>query len=365
MRRGWAARTKIASVCMDKLSVLIFSKDYVNNTLNLVKDVHGIADEIILMDASGARETAELKRGKDSMKLSKLRIFHAPPIGYPDPLRMYGLKKCTGKWILYIDTDERISDDMKKDIGAIIANREFNAYAIKRYEEVKNPDSLPFFATWQIRLFRKDSVTFTGLPHEQASIRGNLGRLDGNKYFMMHLSALMSRKTQLDYNEIEKFERLTYGMYNQKVLGYLSKLFLHEDRNPSKTMSGKMVLALVKGYQRITFKKEAQELTNFDYFFYYATLDLVYYTIERNLSGLLNIVPKERAHVRQINKWQNDPDGSDVLEISKILNKIGITEFLHLDREEVIKRINKRKEIGAKLLLALIKERYRETASKD
>jgi len=348
---------------MNSISALIFSRGYVPNTLDLVKDVYDIVDEVVLMDMSGKQDTAELEKGKRSMGLDKLKLFHVPPIGYPDPLRMYGLKKCTGRWILYIDTDERISDGLKRDLRQIISDRRINAYAISRYEEVHDPKRLPLFATWQIRLFRKGSVSFTGLPHEQAEVNGGLGRLDRKKHFMMHLSALMTRKTQLDYMEIEKFERITYGMYNQKVLGYISKLFSYQDRDASKTLPGKISVALVKAYQWSTFKKKDQELTGFDYFFYYATLDLVYYTLEGNIKGIFRIIPKELEHVRQIEVWQRETDSKDVLEISKIINRIGITKFLNLDNEKVIDKISKIRGEGAKLLIKLIKDRYKEMSN--
>jgi len=349
---------------MDKLSVLIFSKDYVDNTLDLAKDVCDIADEIVVMDASGKSETEMLKKGKALMKLDKLRLFHVPAIGYPDPLRMYALKKCKGNWVIYIDTDERLSEELKKDIRRVIAKGEYDAYAIKRYEEVKDRKNLPLFFTWQIRLFKKDMVAFTGMPHEQARVNGKLGRLEDKKHYMMHMSALMSRKTQLDYNKIEQFERLTYGMYNERMLDYLSKFRMGNDRNAKNTLSGRVLLSLLGAYQRITSKKKDQELTDFDYFFYYSTLDLIYYTLEGNLPGIFGIIPKERKHVKQINMWKNAKDGGEIFEISKILNSVGIIEFLHLDREEEIEKINKRKEKGAALLLNLIRERYKEVKSR-
>ncbi len=343
---------------MSKLCVVIFSRNYIYNAINLINDVYSIADKILLMDASDRKEADKLHRAKRALHLDKLDIFRVPPIGYPDPLRMYALGKCKGNWVLYIDTDERISEELKNDIRNII-NGDYDAYAIKRYEEVKDPGILPAFATWQIRLFKSDSVVFKGLPHEQPKVKGKLGRLDGKKHYMMHMSALMSRKTQLDYMEIEKFERLTYGMYNQKVLDYFSKLLLKEDRDMRKTLTGKVVLSILKACQRLTLKKGGQELSNFDYFCYYATLDLVYYTLEGNVKGLINIISKERKHIEQINKWQRERDGKEVLGISKIINRIGITEFLRLDRESTIKAVNRRREKGSALLLALIKEQYR------
>ncbi|MGI0100146.1 MAG: hypothetical protein ACREBH_00245 [Candidatus Micrarchaeaceae archaeon] len=345
---------------MKGLSVLIFSKGYVDNIITVVRDVYGIADDIVLFDASNRREHERLKRIKASSGLPKLRIFPMIALGYPDPLRMYGLGKCRRDWVLLIDTDELLSRGLKDRMHQLVSGKR-SAFALRRYEEVKSVESMPLFSTWQVRLFKKDSVEFRGLPHEQPIVRGKLERLDESGCCMMHMSGMMSRKTQLDYGEMEKFERLTYKMYRAKMLEYASKLGTNEDKNSNKTLSGRIISSWIWFYQHVTLKKDEEELSGFDYFMYYSMLDLAYYTLEGNMKGIFGIIPNERRHVDQINRWRSEKGGERILKISKIINSIGITKFLELDNESVVDNLIKRykyKDGGIGLLFKLINDRY-------
>ena len=345
---------------MHGLSVLIFSKDHTENTLAVIRDVYRIADEILLFDASKESDRKILERRKRLDRLGKLRIAQMVALGYPDMLRMYGLKKCRYDWVLLIDTDELLSEGLKEKMPGLIGSG-CSAYALRRYEEVREKDNLPLFSTWQIRLFRKDAVEFRGIPHEQPRVRGKLERLDDRDCYMMHMSSMMSRKTQFEYGEMEKFERLTYSMHREKMLNYMSKAMTRENVDIKDTMMGKVFSGWMRFYQAIIFKRDDQELTDFDYFMHYATLDLAYFTLEGNLKGILGIIPNENRHVKQINRWQRQKDGQRILEISKIINNIGITRFLHLDDEKEINRLIRKygyKDGGIKLLLKLINDEY-------
>ncbi len=345
---------------MKGLSVLIFSRGYPDSVLRVVRNVYYAADEIIVLDASDRKDNSYLKRACKAAGLKKLRLLPMVALGYPDPLRMYGIGRCRYDWVLLIDTDELLSDGLKGCVRKMI-NGNAQAYALRRYEEVRDLNRMPMFSTWQIRLFRKNYVEFRGLPHEQPIVSGSLERLEDSDCYMMHMSAMMSRKTQVDYGEMEKFERLTYSMYKEKMLDYISKMRTHEDRKASSTLSGRIIGGWMGLYQYITMKKDEQELSSFDYFVYYSMLDLAYYTLEGNAKGILGIIPNELKHLKQINQWKNSRDGRRIFEISKIINSVGITKFLGLEKKANVERLIKRyrhKDGGIGLLFRLINERY-------
>ena len=75
----------------ERLSVLIFSRNDIDNALDLINDVYDFADDIVLVDSSSAKLHEELIRKKAKRSLSKLRVFYVVPLGYPDPLRMYAI----------------------------------------------------------------------------------------------------------------------------------------------------------------------------------------------------------------------------------------------------------------------------------
>ena len=74
--------------------------------------------------------------------------------------RNEGLKKASGDWILYIDTDEIISDNLKKEILSTIHHPPFTVFAIPRRnfifnKEFKHSGQYP---DYQIRLFKKNNL---------------------------------------------------------------------------------------------------------------------------------------------------------------------------------------------------------------
>lgn len=352
---------------MQKLSVLIFSKDDPHKALKLIKDMYSVADEIVLVDSSNKGNRAFLERTKRREKLNKLKIFYVLPLGYPDPFRMYAIKKCRNSWILLIDTDERLSLQFMKGIREMITESKASAFAIRRYEEVHNEKKIPRFFTWQIRLFRKNKVHFTGMPHEQPAIKGPLHKVTEKSYYMMHLSLLMSRTTTLEYKKIEQFERLTYELFNIKILDYFSKVAMPQGRSISELPSGKFISGFLDAYQKLTLKQKHQELSNFDYFVYHTLLELAYHIQERNLHGMPHIIPAQLRYIEKVRQWKKSAEGKEVLEISKILNTTGLTKFLSLDSEKAVAALNHKyegKKAGADLLIDLIVEKYHRVKGK-
>ena len=100
----------------EKLSVLIFSRNDVEKALDLIRDIYDIADEIVIVDSSTDIGHSRLLKARREFNFKKLRIFYIIALGYADPLRMYAIGKCNGKWVLMLDTDERISSEFKSTI---------------------------------------------------------------------------------------------------------------------------------------------------------------------------------------------------------------------------------------------------------
>ena len=346
---------------MVKLSILIFSKDDVSNTISLVHDIYDMADEVVLVDSSTKENSALLLKEKKDRKMDKLNIFHTIAVGYAEPLRMYGVIKCKGDWILYLDVDERMNEEFKSNIRQILDHAKCGAFAIKRYEYVTDGKPTKLF-TWNIRLYRKSKVLYKGILHEQPMVDGKLEKLDG-AFYILHLSKLKRREIEKEYLRILKFDRLSYAAYNDRLLDYASKLMVPEHRDIGNTLLGRFMRSSLLLYERITFKKLDGELSDFDYFMHYFSLNSAILLGQRNYLGTLKLIPVERSRLKQIKEWQKAEDGDEVFEISKIINKIGLIKFLEFDKENVIKRLNKKydgKKQGMELLMSLLKERYEQ-----
>src|SRR3989344_6095229 len=96
--------------------------------------------------------------------------------------RNEGAKRATSPWLLYIDTDEEVSDELKEEVESGIMNNEvgISAYAIPR-ENIFLGHKMKWggwYPDYVIRLIRKDKLEgWHGDLHEQPNIEGELGYL--------------------------------------------------------------------------------------------------------------------------------------------------------------------------------------------
>ena len=127
--------------------------------------------------------------------------------GYSD-WRNKGLAKATGDWILYVDADERVTPELRKEISELInkTSEKYSSFAIPRRNiilgrEMKHGGWWPDYVK---RLYKKDSlVKWEGDLHEEPVIKGEMGHLDNPLIHEKHDSlGEMVEKTN-KWSEIE------------------------------------------------------------------------------------------------------------------------------------------------------------------
>lgn len=120
--------------------------------------------------------------------------------------RNEGARKANGEWILYIDSDEEVSEDLRVEIEKEIDKATNTAYAISRRnfifgKEFKHGGEFP---DYQIRLFLKNKFkNWTGDLHEKSNFEGSLGYLKNSLIHHKNLTLSdMVEKTNI-WSEIE------------------------------------------------------------------------------------------------------------------------------------------------------------------
>ena len=93
---------------MQKISALIFCRDGIEKIRELVLDISDVCDQIVLMDSSDRKNFTKLDKMLKSSSFPKGKIDHhrALALGYPDPMRAYGIGKCKHDWILFFPTTD-------------------------------------------------------------------------------------------------------------------------------------------------------------------------------------------------------------------------------------------------------------------
>lgn len=174
---------------MKKISVITVvrnEKDNIRPCLETVKWAH----EIIVIDQGSEDDTAAIAKEFTD------KVYTVEQKGYCEPDRIFALSKASGEWILCIDADERIPEQLAQEIKNVLSADYINAdgYYILRNNYIFG--RLMKYGGHQgdkhLRLFKKDKVRLSEKIHEAPSVEGATGQL---KNSMDHYST----RTLSDY----------------------------------------------------------------------------------------------------------------------------------------------------------------------
>jgi glycosyltransferase involved in cell wall biosynthesis len=156
------------------------------------------ADEIILVDAESTDNTIKI-----ATKYTN-KIFVNKWKGFADQKR-FALNLATNEWILNIDADERVSEDLKIEIIGLDFNLA-DGYKIPRNNFLLNKHitSCGWDNDYQLRLFRKSKASVTErLVHEGFEVSDNTAKLNSP---LIHLTFTSIERTISKINEYSTLE---------------------------------------------------------------------------------------------------------------------------------------------------------------
>ena len=191
---------------MPGISLLVFSRDDVDDAVELVKSLYDSVDDILVVDSSKKAEHARLLRIKKELRLRKMNVDYVVALAYSELYRPYAFGKCKNEWVLFVDTDERISPGLKSQLHTLVADKQVCGYYIKRYERAYVDKFQNNFFTWQLRLFRKSLMTVRGFMHETPGITGRTARIEDSMAYMMHREDLKLKHGYRNYDKMYVFE---------------------------------------------------------------------------------------------------------------------------------------------------------------
>lgn len=160
-----------------KLSVFIMTfneKAKIKDCLESVK----WADEIVVMDSFSTDGTVEMCREYGA------KIVQEKFIGF-GKLRNLALDNCSNDWILSVDADERVTDELKAEVlGLLASGPKADAYYVPRYSHfltfrVRHCGWYPDYR--QPQFFNRKKMRYTEqLVHETYELNGTIGYLKGH-----------------------------------------------------------------------------------------------------------------------------------------------------------------------------------------
>jgi Glycosyltransferases involved in cell wall biogenesis len=180
------------------LSAVILTKNEEKNIERCLESLDFVDEIIIVDDYSSDRTLSLIKNEKIKIKNdnSKLKIFKRSLNGDFAGQRNFGLEKTNGEWVLFLDADEEITDELKKEIKemiryATLERDDLIGFYIKRRDffwgrEVRFGEVLKARSKGLMRLIRKKYGKWQGKVHEELEIGNRKLEIRKLKNFINH-----------------------------------------------------------------------------------------------------------------------------------------------------------------------------------
>jgi len=163
---------------LGSLSVIIITKNEEANLGDCLSSV-GFADEVIVVDNNSIDSTVTIAKSHGA---KVFLVNEWPGFGAQ---KNYALSLATGDWVLSIDADERVSEELGREIGAVVREHEttLDCYELARVSWFCGKRMK--FSGWSPdpvrRLFRRGAAHFSDhAVHEHLICKLRVGRLNGN-----------------------------------------------------------------------------------------------------------------------------------------------------------------------------------------
>jgi hypothetical protein len=136
------------------LSAALIVRDEARHLGDCLASIAPLVDEVVVVDTGSVDDTMEIARRAGA------RVFQFPWNGRFDDARNAALDRCSGRWILYIDADERVQPALTESRLALSTPR-LLACRVPFYPRVG------FTPYLEMRLFRNlPGIRFRGRIHE-------------------------------------------------------------------------------------------------------------------------------------------------------------------------------------------------------
>jgi glycosyltransferase involved in cell wall biosynthesis len=158
----------------EKITVTIITLNEEENIKDCIESARKVADEIIVVDSLSTDKTCEMAE-----KLGA-KVYKQSYLG--DGLQKdFGVQFAKNNWILHLDADERLDDDMVTEIRAInYATTPHDAFAFRRKNYIGSRWQKVWYPDYMVRLYHKNRCRFSPMIGHTSLTTKNYQRMKGN-----------------------------------------------------------------------------------------------------------------------------------------------------------------------------------------
>lgn len=201
-----------------KITVTIITLNEAENIQACIESAWKVADEIIVVDSLSVDNTCEI-----AGKLGA-RVFKQSYLG--DGLQKdFGVQFANNHWILHLDADERMDDEMVAEIKSIdYMGTPYDAFAFRRKNYIGSRWQKVWYPDYMIRLYHKDRCRFAPTVGHTSLTTQNYRRMNGNiiHYSFKDLSDYLVRTAKYSQRDakvlfesnrkVSSFDPLLHGL---------------------------------------------------------------------------------------------------------------------------------------------------------
>lgn len=160
---------------MQKLSVVIITFNEQKNIGRCLESVQGVADDIVIVDSFSTDDTPAI------CKNFNLNFIQRKWEGYSDT-KNFANAQAKYDWVLSLDADEALSEELKKSILEIKKGNQTSAYKFNRCTNYcgKWIRHCGWYPDTKIRIFDRRTSRWEGNIHEKLVIEGEAQQLKGD-----------------------------------------------------------------------------------------------------------------------------------------------------------------------------------------
>ncbi len=216
---------------MVKLSVVILTKNEEKNINDCLQSVAGWADEILVVDDESTDRTLDIvKKYTDRIIIKRMDIEGRH--------RNFAYSQAKNLWVLSLDADERVTEELKKEIETAISSQaKYNGFTIPRRNYIGNywVKYGGWYPSPQLKLFRKDKFRYEEVDvHPRAFMDDPCGHLKSDiihysyknlEDFFSKLNNQTSREAQKWFNQDKpmRLGRFLWRTFDRFIRTYVAR----------------------------------------------------------------------------------------------------------------------------------------------
>lgn len=209
------------------ITVIIHTK---NSALTLADTLMSVswASEILVMDMHSTDETIAIAKAYNA------HIHYFPDVGYVEPARNAAITLAKNPWICIVDSDETISSELALKLQTLSqGDATADAYFIPRKNMVFGGwlREAGWWPDYQLRFFRKGTVTWSDSIHSSPKIDGDIDYLpEAEQLAIEHanyptVNSFIERLNRYTTHEVSSRKTKTHLDENELLTSWKNELF--------------------------------------------------------------------------------------------------------------------------------------------